>query len=87
VLRKFEDAFVARVPQEGELREVMKKISGSSFEVLVEEGRCLSSHFQQDDESYRYGLINVSAGDRSELRRKFEACRSLLPSGSPGNGG
>ncbi|HEX5038003.1 MAG TPA: hypothetical protein VFX30_12660 [bacterium] len=79
VLRKFEDAFVARVPREAELRDIRKKVPGSSFEVLVEEGRRLSSHFQQDDESYRYGLINVSARDRSELRRKFETCRRLLP--------
>jgi ATP-grasp domain-containing protein len=79
VLRRFKDALVARVPHADELRTIADKIPGTSFEVLVEQGRRLSSHFQQDDESYRYGLINVSGRDGSDVRRKFEACRAALP--------
>lgn len=79
VLRRFKDAFVERVPTERELKEISLRTPGVAVEVLVPAGKRLSSHFQQDDESYRYALINVSAADRRGLKRKFEAVREALP--------
>ncbi len=78
VLRKFSDAWVASIPSPKELEKIRKKIPGTGIEIFVESGRSLSSHFQQDDESYRYALINVCARNRRALFRKYQTCRRML---------
>lgn len=79
VLRRFKDGFVESVPSKQRIRKLQEKFPGTGIEILVEPGRRLSSHFQQDDESYRYALINLSAKSRPELFRKYRACLKALP--------
>jgi hypothetical protein len=44
----------------------------------VHEGQRLSDELQ-DDESFRYALVDLSAPDWDALYRKFDAARTLLP--------
>jgi hypothetical protein len=78
VLRRFEDGFVTRVPSEEDLRRFDERFPGAFVEILVQEGKRLSDELQ-DDESYRYALVDLCARDSEELLRKFNEAVQLLP--------
>jgi hypothetical protein len=78
VLRRFEDGRVRRVPSPEDLCRLGERFPGAFVEILVREGARLSDELQ-DDESYRYGLVDLCAADWGELERKFEEATRLLP--------
>jgi hypothetical protein len=78
VMRRFQDGVVARVPSSEERRRFDERFPGAFVEVLVQEGERLSDELQ-DDESYRYALVDLCAGDWDGLYRKYEEARALLP--------
>ena len=78
VLRRFEDGHVTRVPSPDDLRGFDERFPGAFVEILVREGERLSDELQ-DDESYRYALVDLCAGDWEELQRKFDEAKRLLP--------
>jgi hypothetical protein len=78
VLRRFEDAHVTRVPSREDLRRFEERFPGACVEILAREGERLSDELQ-DDESYRYALVDLCAGDWEELQRKFAEAKRLLP--------
>jgi hypothetical protein len=78
VLRRFEDGQVTQVPSDEDLRRFDERFPGAFVEILVREGERLSDELQ-DDESYRYALVDLCAGDREELQRKFDEAKRLLP--------
>ena len=78
VLRRFEDGIVTRVPSPEDLGRFDRRFPGAFVEILVAEGEQLSDELQ-DDESYRYGLVDLCAGDWEELQGKYAEARMLLP--------
>lgn len=78
VLRRFEDGIVTRAPRAEDLESFAKRFSEAFVEVLVTEGEKLSDELQ-DDYSYRYALVDLSARDRETLLREFARARELLP--------
>jgi hypothetical protein len=78
VLRRFEDGHVTRVPSAEDLRRFDERFPSAFVEILVREGERLSDELQ-DDESYRYALLDLCAGDWEELQRKFDEAKRLLP--------
>jgi biotin carboxylase len=78
VMRRFEDGLVARVPSAEDLRRFGERFPDAFVEILVQEGERLSDELQ-DDESYRYALVDLCAGDWEELYRKYADAKLLLP--------
>ncbi len=78
VLRRFEDGQVIRVPSPKDLGRLCERFPEAFVEILVQEGERLSDELQ-DDESYRYALVDLCAGDWEELQRKFDEATGLLP--------
>jgi hypothetical protein len=78
VFRRFEDGVVARVPSPDDLRRFKERFPDGFVEILVQPGERLSDELQ-DDESYRYALVDLCAGDWEELHRKYAEAKLLLP--------
>ena len=78
VLRTFEDGYVRRIPSAEEIERLERRFPDSFAEILVKEGEKLSDELQ-DDESYRYALVDLCAKDRKELLKKFDEAKNLLP--------
>ncbi|MBI3007339.1 MAG: ATP-grasp domain-containing protein [candidate division NC10 bacterium] len=78
VLRTFEDGYVRRIPSAEEIERLERRFPDSFVEILVKEGEKLSDELQ-DDESYRYALVDLCAKDRKELLKKFDEAKNLLP--------
>jgi biotin carboxylase len=78
VLRRFEDGVVIRVPSSEDLGRFHERFPDAFVEILVQEGERLSDELQ-DDESYRYALVDLCAGDWEELHAKYEEAKRLLP--------
>ncbi|HEX7548017.1 MAG TPA: hypothetical protein VF417_03380, partial [Candidatus Methylomirabilis sp.] len=78
VLRRFEDGVVTRVPSPEDLRRFDRRFPGAFVEILVREGARLSDELQ-DDESYRYGLVDLCAGDWEALQGEYAEAKRLLP--------
>jgi len=78
VLRTFENGYVRRVPRAEDLERLDKRFPEAFVEILVKEGEKLSDELQ-DDESYRYALVDLCAKDRKELLKKFDEAKNLLP--------
>jgi len=78
VLRRFEDGRVTRVPSPEDLRRVDERFPETFVEILVKTGERLSDQLQ-DDESYRYALVDLCASDWGELQKKFSEAKALLP--------
>jgi len=78
VLRRFEDGVVTHVPSPEELRRFERRFPDSFVEILVGEGERLSDELQ-DDGSFRYGLVDLCAGDWEELQGKYAEAKRLLP--------
>jgi hypothetical protein len=79
VLRKFEDREVKSVPTVADLLEVQRLFPGVEVEILVKPQHRLSDFFRQDEISYRYAIINLSAPNKKELFRRFKECEKRLP--------
>jgi hypothetical protein len=80
VLRTFTNATVRRVPGEQDLRRLRERFPDAFVEVLVREGEKLSDELQ-DDESFRYCLVDLCARDWKALLERFEEAKALLPFG------
>lgn len=78
VLRRFEDGRATRIPSPEELHRLRERFPDAFVEILVREGERLSDELQ-DDESYRYALVDLSAGDWEELQARYEEAKRLLP--------
>lgn len=78
VMRRFADGLVARVPSAEDLHRFYDHFPDAFAEILVQEGERLSDELQ-DDESYRYALVDLCADDWEALYRKYDAAKSLLP--------
>ena len=69
---------VTRVPSPEDLQGFERTFPGAFVEILVGEGERLSDELQ-DDESFRYGLVDLCAGDWEELQGKYAEATRLLP--------
>jgi len=78
VLRTFHNGHVRRVPRAEDLARLADRFPEAFVEILVREGENLSDELQ-DDESYRYALVDLCAEDRKELLKKFDEANTLLP--------
>ncbi len=78
VLRRFENASVRRIPTAQDLQRLQDRFPEAFVEVLVKEGEKLSDELQ-DDESYRYALVDLCASDWKELLKRFDEAKTLLP--------
>jgi Carbamoyl-phosphate synthase L chain, ATP binding domain len=80
VLRRFEDGYVTGVPSEENLGRLARRFPEAWVEILVKEGERLSEELQ-DDESFRYALVALCAGDWEELQRRYAQAKAFLPFG------
>ncbi|MFO1519433.1 MAG: ATP-grasp domain-containing protein [bacterium] len=78
VLRTFEDRKAISVPGDGEVEKIKRLFPGSHVEILAKAGKRLSENHRQDEESYRYAIINLSAPNSRELQRRFRICGKEL---------
>ncbi len=78
VLRSFENASVRQIPTEQDLQRLQDQFPEAFVEILVKEGERLSDELQ-DDESYRYALVDLCASDWKELLKRFNEAKTLLP--------
>ncbi|MFB3820023.1 MAG: acetyl-CoA carboxylase biotin carboxylase subunit family protein [Candidatus Methylomirabilales bacterium] len=78
VLRRFQDALVLRVPVAAELARLRARFPEAFVEILASAGKRLSDELQ-DDESFRYALLDLCAGTRKALLARFREARGLLP--------
>jgi hypothetical protein len=78
VLRRFEDGRVTRIPSSEDLHRLRMRFPDAFVEILVQEGERLSDELQ-DDESYRYALLDLCARDWEELQAKYEEAKKFLP--------
>jgi hypothetical protein len=78
VLRRFEDGVVTHVPSPEDLRRFGRRFPDACVEILVREGARLSDELQ-DDESFRYGLVDLCAANWEELQGKYAEAKRLLP--------
>jgi len=76
VLRKFEDARIARLPDAAQIGAVKSLFPGTRIRIYGRIGRRLSD--QRGVESYRYAILNMGGSGRADLTHRFgEACRLL----------
>jgi ATP-grasp domain-containing protein len=78
VLRRFEDGYVTRAPSAEDVERLQARFPGSFVEILAKEGERLSDELQ-DDESYRYALVDLCAGDWEGLTKQFDEAKTFLP--------
>ncbi len=78
VLRRFENASVMRIPREQDLQRLQDRFPEAFVEILVKEGEKLSDELQ-DDESYRYCLVDLCAENWRDLLKRFDEAKKLLP--------
>ncbi len=77
VLRRFEDAYVRRVPGEDDIQALQCRFPECFVEILVSEGERLSDELQ-DDTSYRYALVDLCAESWEVLYKRFEEAKEFL---------
>ena len=77
VLRLFENTKVMRIPSEDELSEIRDQFRDALMIIKVEEGIMLSD-LSQDEESYRYAIINLGGKDWTDLYTRFDEINRLL---------
>jgi hypothetical protein len=77
VLRLFEDSRVIRVPTQKELDDVRARFPDALIIIKVEEGILLSD-LSQDEESYRYAIVNIGGSDWEDLHTRFQEIKRCL---------
>jgi hypothetical protein len=77
VLRLFENRRVSRIPTGEELSEIRTQFPGALIITKVKPGSCLSD-VSQDEESYRYAIINLGGKDWADLHARFEQLNRQL---------
>jgi hypothetical protein len=77
-LRWSRDAWVQRVPTEGELAAIREEMPGTSIWIEPEEGMHLSELKDQDSYSYVLAIIFLGARNQAELMRKYRRCVDSL---------
>jgi hypothetical protein len=78
VMRTFSDAYVASVPTRADLDAVEARFPGTLVSILCAPGDRLSRH-DQDVGSYRYCIVNMSAGDVESLHGHYAEVQRMLP--------
>lgn len=78
VLRRFQDGYVTRTPSVEDMEQLQERYPEAFVEILVKEGERLSDELQ-DDESYRYALVDLCASDWEELAKNLDEAKTLLP--------
>ncbi len=79
VLRQFEDAIVARAPDDRALERIRAASRVTSVSTFYSTGDRLSENWFQDDGlSYRYAVINVAGEDRAAVGDEFRRVRAAL---------
>lgn len=68
--RRFENAYVTKVPTEEEIKEIEHKISGIKIDMIVREGMMLSDLIEQDSYSYDLAHLHIGARNQKELLAK-----------------
>jgi len=77
VLRLFEDQQVTRVPTEQELLAIQQLYPDALIVIKVEEGTMLSD-LSQDEQSYRYAIVNLGGQDWQDLQARFRDLKNRL---------
>jgi hypothetical protein len=77
VMRRFSNAFVDGVPTEEEIVLVREKYPGTMVNPLCSAGTRLSD-YDQDVQSFRYCLLNMSAPDAEQLHTRYKEVRRML---------
>ncbi|MFA9461021.1 ATP-grasp domain-containing protein [Thiohalorhabdus sp. Cl-TMA] len=78
-IRHFEDAQVAAVPGEEDIRALQEEIPGTLVDIHVQPGMRLSELHEQDSYSYELGFLFVGAEDRRQLLERIRRCEERLP--------
>lgn len=78
MLRRFEDACVAGVPSDREVRRLEKQFPGTRIQVLVREGMRLSQLRHQDSYSYEYAVVFMGGDNPRQLLDKYRSCSEAL---------
>jgi hypothetical protein len=77
VLRLFENKTVTRVPTQEELSKIRTRYPDSLIILKVKEGIMLSD-LSQDEQSYRYAIVNLGGKDWTDLYTRFEDIKQHL---------
>lgn len=77
VLRRFRDARVRSVPSAAALAEAAERFPGLGAKILCHAGQRLSE-LDQDTQSYRYGIVNLSADSADALAADWARVESAL---------
>jgi biotin carboxylase len=77
--RRFENAYVTRVPTQEEIKKVQEQVPGVEIDIIVREGMLLSELIEQDSYSYDIAHIHIGAQDQKELLAKYHQVLELLP--------
>ncbi len=76
--RRFEDAFVDRIPSEEEIREIEADTPACLIKNVAQAGRNLHDLAEQDPSAYDLAYIWMGAQDEEELRKKYEQVKDRL---------
>ncbi len=77
VLRRFRDARVRAVPSAAALAQAAERLPGLRAKILCHAGQRLSD-LDQDTQSYRYGIVNLSADSVDALAAEWARVESAL---------
>lgn len=76
-LRRFEDAYVRRLPSDRSIEQLQARYPDIRIEVLANQGEWLSRSMQ-DGRSYRYAIVNIGGTDRADILRILDDCTAEL---------
>jgi hypothetical protein len=79
MVRRHQDARVARVPTRAEIHVIESEVPGVVIQVDVTEGMRLSQLRYQDSYTYEVATVFVGADSVAELERKYEDVMERLP--------
>lgn len=77
--RHYEDARVARVPDEAEWRRLQARFPSAQLQLHVHEGMRLSDLKDQDSYSYEIAVLFLGGNSQQELLQKYARLQRLMP--------